>query len=358
MLPAQVLSEIETQFQPPAQRPPEAQMRLLLNERMQRVIALGEQARQQHPQAGDLYRVDAMMLDAALQLVRLQSTAGAPEPSEFAQALDRLAEIATRLRDSAAPPDQRLRADFILMRRELSAQGIATQPAPDVQQPIRRPGDTQPAADAEQLIRQFMQRYQGTPTEARAAAYGAVLAVGLRDRLPALAQELVSRLRTEFPNDADAQAVLRRLRQRTDVGRPFAARLTRLDGSPLVLPADLLGKVVVVDFWATWCPPCVAAAPKMKDLYAKYRGQGLEIVGISLDQDRAALEQFIRQQELPWIQTFSGQAWTDPTAQIYGVDAIPSVWVVGRDGKVISEDAEGAKLEAVIQKALEAPNPG
>jgi len=137
-------------------------------------------------------------------------------------------------------------------------------------------------------------------------------------------------------------------------GKPFKAELTRLDGSKLVLPDDLKGKVVLVDFWATWCPPCVASVPELKRLYGKYHGQGLEIVGISLDEDRSALERFIKDRDLAWIHTFSGMQWADPTAKDHGVDSIPNTWLVGRDGMIITDQAE-QRLEESIADALKAP---
>ena len=112
---------------------------------------------------------------------------------------------------------------------------------------------------------------------------------------------------------------------------------------------------VLVDFWATWCAPCVASVPELRELYARYRDQGLEIVSISLDEKREPLDQFLARQDMPWVHAFSGRGSMDPTAQQYGIDSIPNVWVVGRDGLVVSDNAR-ADLEATIQEALAAPS--
>jgi len=185
-------------------------------------------------------------------------------------------------------------------------------------------------------------------------AYGALLAMRMNN--PAVRDELIEKLEAGYSDDAIIRRFLRRVGRSPDKGKLFEAELTRLDGRRLRLPEDLLGQVYVVDFWATWCQPCLASLPEMKALYAKYKPLNVEIVGISLDRPEARQEliEFVGDRQLTWIHTYSGMGWADPTAERYGVEAIPSIWVVGKDGRVVSDDARG-NLEAVIQQALKAP---
>ena len=327
-LPPQVVQDIEDQFKPPQEQMAPEKMRELLVQRMGKVMELGEQARAQYPQATDLHKVDAMMLDAAALLDRVEQTPASTQ---------RLTTVARRLCDDpSTPPEQRLRADFALLRHQLADTPAAQQSGEPFQQQVR----------------QFVGRYQGTPVEARATAYGAALASAGGQGDSPLAKELIQQLQTKYAADPDAQAVLRNLRTRPASGQAFKAELPRMDGTTLKLPDDCQGKVVVIDFWATWCGPCVNAVPRMKEIYQKYHGQGLEIVGVSLDKDRAALETFIREKDMPWIHTFSGKGWDDPTATQYGVNSIPNIWVVGKDGNVAASSVSEGALEDVIQKAL------
>ena len=90
--------------------------------------------------------------------------------------------------------------------------------------------------------------------------------------------------------------------------------------------------------------------PELKKLYEEYHDKGLEIVGISLDRRRADLVKFIDENEIEWIQTYSGPD-ADPTAKKYGIRAIPSLWLIGRDGKVITDKARMG-TEALVVEAL------
>jgi len=144
------------------------------------------------------------------------------------------------------------------------------------------------------------------------------------------------------------------------MGESFAGTLRRLSlpGHPMEITGTLLngkafdqktlaGKVVLVDFWATWCGPCVAEIPNVLEQYAKYHDKGFEVVGISLDQDRDALEKFVSEQKIPWPILFEkpqGEGWQHPLATFYGISGIPTVVLIGRDGNVITLDARGEKL--------------
>jgi thiol-disulfide isomerase/thioredoxin len=155
------------------------------------------------------------------------------------------------------------------------------------------------------------------------------------------------------------------------MGEGFAGTLRRLSlpGNPMEISGTLLngkpfdqktlaGKVVLVDFWATWCGPCVAEIPNVLEQYEKYHKDGFEVVGISLDQEREALEKFVTEQKLPWPILFEepkGDGWQHPLATFYGISGIPTVVLIGRDGKVITLDARGEKLgerlDAIFKKA-------
>lgn len=216
---------------------------------------------------------------------------------------------------------------------------------------VRPPDSTssRPAPDAAQAILDFTKRYAGLSEGAKAIEIGMDVAdvVGNNELVKMLLEQLVR----DYPRHPLTRMVLRKRGQSPDVGKPFQATLTRLDKRKLTLPDDLLGKVVVIDFWASWCGPCVDAMPEMVKLYAAYKPKGVEFVGVSLDNDRQHAEEFVKSAGMTWIITFSGLAWEDPTARQYGIGGIPSVWVVGKDGKVITDDA-GGRLADVLNQAL------
>ena len=133
-------------------------------------------------------------------------------------------------------------------------------------------------------------------------------------------------------------------------GKPMEITGTLLDGSAFD-QKSLAGKVVLVDFWATWCGPCRAEIPNMKKEYEKYHAKGFEVVGISLDDSREALEKFIASEEIPWpILHEKNAEGGNPLARHYGISGIPQLILIGRDGNVITLNARGEKLGEELAK--------
>lgn len=112
------------------------------------------------------------------------------------------------------------------------------------------------------------------------------------------------------------------------------------------------GKVVLLDFWATWCGTCIGEVPNIVSAYKKYKAQGFDIVGISLDEDRSKLLSFIQTNKMPWRQVFDGHGWNSLISTRYKVRSIPFTLLIGRDGKIAAVNLRGAALEPAIQAAL------
>jgi peroxiredoxin len=112
------------------------------------------------------------------------------------------------------------------------------------------------------------------------------------------------------------------------------------------------GKVVLVDFWAVWCAPCVKELPEIAALYAKYHERGLEMVGVSLDDEAKSVVEFVKTHKLPWPQYCDGPDWK--VQQRYGVLPIPTSFLVDRKGVIAGVGLHGEELEKAIVAALDA----
>jgi len=144
------------------------------------------------------------------------------------------------------------------------------------------------------------------------------------------------------------EGIVRRL---TVIGKEMKVEGTLLDGEAFDWAAFSKDKVVLVDFWATWCGPCIGEIPNMLENYKAYHDLGFEIVGISLDRGREPLEKFIEDREIPWTILYSDNG-PSPTVEYYGVTGIPTMMLVGKDGKVVSIRARGPQLTAELEKLL------
>ena len=108
------------------------------------------------------------------------------------------------------------------------------------------------------------------------------------------------------------------------------------------------GNYVLVDFWASWCGPCRAEMPNVKKAYEKYHGKGFEIVGVSLDNDKAAWTGAIQRMNLPWIHLSDLKGWQSEAAALYGISSIPATMLVDPQGKIVEFGLRGEQLEVKL----------
>ena len=183
---------------------------------------------------------------------------------------------------------------------------------------------------------------------------------GDRDQSGLIAKAIADVLPTAKPsNDLRTMRMFRMLEgigRRLDlVGKPLELEGKLLDGSTLNW-ADYRGKVVLVDFFASWCGPCRAEVPNVLKNYQAYHAKGFEVIGVNLDVDPRAAERYIQETGADFPTIFSddpnAKGWETPMAVKYGINAIPRVMLVGKDGKVISTSARGAMLAEMLEKLL------
>lgn len=116
--------------------------------------------------------------------------------------------------------------------------------------------------------------------------------------------------------------------------------------------SSLKGKVVLIDFWASWCGPCRAAIPNVIKLYNKYKAKGFEVFGVSIDSKKIDWLKAIANDKIKYTQVMDKDGWNSAVAEKYGVSSIPSTFLLDKTGKVIAVDLDGEELENKVKALL------
>lgn len=300
-MPPGVLRELAELMKPPARREGHSEK----VRRYSRVIREARAYAAEFADAPNRHGIDNVLLAALQARMNLESDG---------RTYEMLLETAERIVGSGAPRGAKLEADLVLVRRHIAES---------------EPED----AAFRRLAADFAGRYQRTEAAAKALMYASMLAEaeGNKPLVDFLRIELVRR-----PDFWDRPGVTGFLRRSTDFGlsgRTFNAALARLDGSTLHAPRDLLGKSTIVLFWAADDRRSTEGIERLKAFYNNHSDK-VEVVGVSLDDDRADLVRFAKAHDLPWPQTFSGRGLNDPAAWTYGVDSLPSALMVDPNGRL------------------------
>lgn len=134
-------------------------------------------------------------------------------------------------------------------------------------------------------------------------------------------------------------------------------KLPSLKGDSLTL-SSLKGKLVLIDFWATWCAPCVAEQSELASLHLKYKhnlftnGKGFEIYGVSLDAKKSNWENFITKNKISWIQVSDLKFWRSPVAKSYNIQELPYNILIDGNGIILAKNLHGNDLEKGIARYI------
>ena len=170
-----------------------------------------------------------------------------------------------------------------------------------------------------------------------------------------LVQQVLARLESKNPNYApllkykaemaEAKAQKERLAE-GKVAPEFS--FPTPDGKKKLGPQDFKGKILVLDFWASWCGPCLAEVPNVKAIYEEYKDKGFEVYGVSLDDKREAWVNAIEKHNLPWVHVSSLKGWECPVAKRYNVTGIPKMYLLDKEGRIVAMDLRGEALKEKV----------
>jgi len=173
--------------------------------------------------------------------------------------------------------------------------------------------------------------------EAEKAMRGAIAVEGIDPKMKKSSEEMIARLGT-----------MKSLKIGADV---IDFKTIDIAGKA-ISPSDYKGKVVLIDFWATWCAPCRAEMPRVKEVYATYHDKGFDIIGISMDNNRQAFDSYLKEQDMKWRQIYDGKGWQAELGQIFAVSSIPATFLVDKKGKIRHKNLRGEALEKAVEKLL------
>lgn len=169
-------------------------------------------------------------------------------------------------------------------------------------------------------------------------------------------EALLQQIPANFQNDETIVRIkeMTDKQKKTAVGTQFVDFEMQTPEGKSVKLSDYVGKgkVVLVDFWASWCGPCRREMPNLVETYAKYKGKNFEIVGVSLDQDGAAWKEAIKKLDMTWPQMSDLKFWQSEGAQLYAVNSIPHTVLIDGSGKIIARGLHGEELQAKIAEAV------
>lgn len=334
--PKEMLDYIRSIRQPAAQPTSREEMMKSMQAIATATVAAADKALSQLKDSDDLFDEAATAkLQSLMMLSRLGDTAASSDLQSFAKSLIEGPSPALVVEAKRLLLVQE--AQELFTKRDLENAPAVIKQAGELLSD--NPDDAATAGLAMQLASAFEHMPGGEALSKQAyETFGPIFAKSKNDSIRQMAESF--------------QGTLRRLAL---PGNPMKITGTLLNGQPFD-QSTLAGKIVLVDFWATWCGPCIAEIPNVLEQYQKYHSKGFEVVGISLDQERAALEKFVTERKLPWPILFEpseGSGWQHPLASYYGISGIPTVILIGKDGNVVSLNARGERLGELLDELFE-----